>query len=406
MVENGVTASQEHETPKEGEAVHPSPATNVPAIGNLIDISTSTPVSQTRIEPVDRPYSLPDVSSAPCPDASMSMGPATYDDRGNQSTPASASQANDYNIEQPQRLGFLQTDYEHSRPGWEMNDPSGFLSPPEEYQRHTEGCNSSSYQYDSSNLGHIQGTDDGPQTCPQLGAWDWNIFKASRIDWVSCETDVSDRQTLPPDDLPSERLSTHTCMHQRRNESISENGSITSTPSSHGFSKVFHPRYPVDIPEITDVDGTETWPGILDKGGNETWPFDYTSNKGFRKIRLPPLRQILEQTVGDRPAIEKTTLMDLIKVLSAPYIPSLNDSPALEALPAVLFLNQFVKIFFAEFHTVLPVLHMPTWRIEKCPTALLAAVACIGATYSTAEGSSEVSALLAEITQRALFWMV
>jgi hypothetical protein len=114
----------------------------------------------------------------------------------------------------------------------------------------------------------------------------------------------------------------------------------------------------------------------------------------------------LEQTVGHLPAIQTSTVKDLIRVLSAPLIPSLNDSPALEALPAVAFLGQLVKIYFAEFHPALSIVHVPTWRIEKCPSALLAAMACIGATYSTAKGSQEVAALLAEITQRALFWMV
>ena len=75
-------------------------------------------------------------------------------------------------------------------------------------------------------------------------------------------------------------------------------------------------------------------------------------------------------------------------------------------MPAVSFLGGFIKVYFAEFHPVLPVIHIPTWRIERCPTALLAAMACLGATYSTNDGSQEVSALLAEITQRALFWMV
>lgn len=79
--------------------------------------------------------------------------------------------------------------------------------------------------------------------------------------------------------------------------------------------------------------------------------------------------------------------MDLIKVFSCPQIPSFNDSPALEALPAVSFLGEFVKIYFAEFHPVAPIIHKPTWRIEKYQTALLAAMACIGSTYSTTEGS-------------------
>ncbi|CAH0027043.1 unnamed protein product [Clonostachys rhizophaga] len=154
-----------------------------------------------------------------------------------------------------------------------------------------------------------------------------------------------------------------------------------------------------------DWENKEHWPGVLDQGGNEAWPFDYTSNQGFRRIKLPPLKQILEQTVASRPTIQKNILGDLIKVLSAPQIPSLNDTPALEAMPAVAFLSEYTRVYFAEFHNMFPVIHIPTWRIEKCPTPLLAALACLGATYSTAEGSNEVSTLFAEITQRALFWM-
>lgn len=155
-----------------------------------------------------------------------------------------------------------------------------------------------------------------------------------------------------------------------------------------------------------ETENSQNWPGVLDRGGNETWPFDYTSNKGFRRIELPPLKQILEQTVASRPTIQKTILGDLINVLSVPQIPSLNDTPALEAMPAVAFLGKFTRLYFSEFHDVFPIIHVPTWRIEKCATPLLAAMACLGATYSTAEGSTEVSALFAEITQRALFWTV
>jgi hypothetical protein len=113
----------------------------------------------------------------------------------------------------------------------------------------------------------------------------------------------------------------------------------------------------------------------------------------------------LEDTVGRRPAIEKATMLDLIKILSSPRIPSLDDGPVLEALPAVGFLTKLVKIYFSDLHAVFPVIHVPTWKVEKCPTPLLAAMACLGANYSIAEGSQEVAGLLAEITQRAIFWM-
>ena len=223
------------------------------------------------------------------------------------------------------------------------------------------------------------------------------------MDWLGCETEFS-----PPSDMYSERPSTRSETYQNNEEGRPSNDFDTSLNSTErALSGPYQTlQAPGRTPCASERDSSETWPHVLDRGGNEMWPFDYTSNKGFRKIKLPPLREVLEQTVGHRPTIEETTLRDLIKVLSVPHIPSLNDSPALEALPAVAFLSQLVKVYFAEFHPVLPVVHLPTWRIEKCPTALLAAMACIGATYSTAEGSQEVAALLAEITQRALFWMV
>ena len=238
-------------------------------------------------------------------------------------------------------------------------------------------------QHDSlplSNMGLLtsDSLDRDQQHYFDLGDFDSNMFRASRMDWLGCETDVSDLQTL-----------------------TSPNNQF-QTPSANGdnYQSLSHQR------GVPCFDDKESWPGVLDKGGNEQWPFDYTSNQGFRVITLPPLRQVMEQTVSHRQAIDKTLAFDLIKILSAPYIPSLNDSPALEALPAVAFLGQLVKTFFDEFQSVLPVIHLPSWRIEKCPTALLAAIACMGATYSKAAGSSEVAALLAEITQRILFWTV
>lgn len=229
-----------------------------------------------------------------------------------------------------------------------------------------------------------------------LEAFDNSMFRASRMDWLGCETDFSDQQTLPP-------MSGGEIQPLYGEGSPNGADNMARTMSIEQLAPAPQPNTS-DGPQ--DKEDKTTWPGVLDRGGNELWPFDYASNKGYRKIRLPPLREILEQTVGHLPAIQTSTVKDLIRVLSAPVIPSLNDSPALEALPAVAFLGQLVKTYFAEFHPALPIIHVPTWRIEKCPSSLLAAMACIGATYSTADGSQAIAALLAEITQRTLFWMV
>lgn len=231
-----------------------------------------------------------------------------------------------------------------------------------------------------------------------LEAFDSSMFRASKMDWLGCETDFSDQNTLPPlsgGDIQTLYDDNSSCRDEIVQRTLSDTGHPPTETSNINEST-----------EVARDQDKSTWPAVLDRGGNEMWPFDYASNKGFRKIKLPPLREILEQTVGHLPAIKTSTVKDLIRVLSTPLIPSLNESPALEALPAVAFLGQLVKTYFAEFHSTLPIVHVPTWKIEKCPSSLLAAMACIGATYSTAEGSQEVAALLAEITQRSLFWMV
>lgn len=227
-----------------------------------------------------------------------------------------------------------------------------------------------------------------------LEAFDSSFFRASKMDWLGCETDVSppisgDMQTV----LNDEPFNRDGLIHQP----LSIDQFFTPTLGSE------KPQINPDGPEKNEH---ESWPGILDRGGNESWPFDYTSNKGFRKIKLPPLREVLEQTIGNIPTTKSGIAKDLVKVLSTPFIPSLSDITGLEMFSTITFLGELVKTYFAEFHPSFSIIHLPTWRIEKCPAALLAAMTCIGASYSTIEGTQKVAPILAEITQRSLFWMV
>lgn len=219
------------------------------------------------------------------------------------------------------------------------------------------------------------------------------------MDWLGCETDVSDQSTLP---LFAE--STHSACNEDFPDREDRMAHIISPCQPFDPSLGNH-QLAIDSDQPRNNE-REFWPAVLDCGGNESWPFDYTSNQGFRKIKLPPLREVLEQTMGNTPNIKAGTVKDLIRVLSTPYIPSLSDSLEIGVLPTITFLGDLVKTYFAEFHPSFSIIHIPTWQIEKCPTALLAAIACIGATYSTADGSQEVASILAEISQRSLFWMV
>ncbi|KAF1817166.1 hypothetical protein P152DRAFT_478193 [Eremomyces bilateralis CBS 781.70] len=62
-----------------------------------------------------------------------------------------------------------------------------------------------------------------------------------------------------------------------------------------------------------------------------------------------------------------------------------------------------VTIYFAEFYPGLPVMHQATWNIAKCPTHLIAALACLGSTkYHRKKGLDAESSMLAEICFRHL----
>ena len=180
-----------------------------------------------------------------------------------------------------------------------------------------------------------------------LGFFDGDTFRASRMDWFPCDAEFSDHQTLasrglaspeaflglnlilgtqPP--LPGEQVlhspnspatdrvpNSRSALGQDRESNDVYNNDSARTPADdelaqpHPVPNNLRPGYDVS----SNKENEEIWPAVLDRGGNEMWPFDYTSNQSFRIIKLPPLRQILEDTVGRRPAIEKATMLDLIK---------------------------------------------------------------------------------------------
>jgi hypothetical protein len=75
-------------------------------------------------------------------------------------------------------------------------------------------------------------------------------------------------------------------------------------------------------------------------------------------------------------------------------------------MPAIVLLKQFLNLYLTEFNSVIPMIHVPTWELSTCPSVLLAAMACIGAGFSDAEGSVELQASLSEISLQTLSWLV
>ncbi|RPB25211.1 hypothetical protein L211DRAFT_783418 [Terfezia boudieri ATCC MYA-4762] len=199
--------------------------------------------------------------------------------------------------------------------------------------------------------------------------------------------------------------------------------SPASTPSEYG-------AYPanskeVRLPSVSPIKDSSAVDGLL------PWGWRATREEPKRRITLPPLRQVLEDCSSnrlDRSAIAPSSLFtssdtnrmaarigtvsdnirnDLISVLKVPYArhPYYDDCDIEHKFPSKELIDGFIVLYFEHFHSILPMIHKPTFRVEKCPSILLVAMASIGASYSDIEGAKGFADGLSELCKRALTWM-
>ena len=137
---------------------------------------------------------------------------------------------------------------------------------------------------DQLNLANIN--EHQQETSSPATSYEWDILRSSRMDWLGCETETSDAMTNA---LPGRPGDLHESQHlpagitgspTQSLTNLLPTGSLTGTGSTQGIAQASN----------RDQDTRDTWPHVLDRGGNDSWPFDYTSNKGSRKITLPPLQ--------------------------------------------------------------------------------------------------------------------
>ncbi|KIY01633.1 uncharacterized protein Z520_03185 [Fonsecaea multimorphosa CBS 102226] len=135
------------------------------------------------------------------------------------------------------------------------------------------------------------------------------------------------------------------------------------------------------------------------------WPFDHTRNPESQRYRLPPLRDILQGTVSSSESNNGTTIKSLIQLLSSPYLPEkdLSHDPSMKS--AMELLKNSLDLYFAEFHNILPLVHVATFQMTKVPTVTLAAMACIGAMYSDDQHGTEQSWSLSEMCGQMIAWL-
>ncbi|KAH8820153.1 fungal-specific transcription factor domain-containing protein [Xylogone sp. PMI_703] len=138
----------------------------------------------------------------------------------------------------------------------------------------------------------------------------------------------------------------------------------------------------------------------------QTWPFDQSRELQPSRYQLPPLHDVLQGAITNRYGGNLNTIESLIQLLSNPYIPRLDDSLGDHTIfPAVHLLQRTVEKYFTDFHSILPIIHIPTWTLSSCPTVLLTSMACIGAMTLGDADSMDKSKAFSELCTRMIHWL-
>ncbi|KAL7269183.1 hypothetical protein RUND412_008163 [Rhizina undulata] len=197
--------------------------------------------------------------------------------------------------------------------------------------------------------------------------------------------------------------------------------------------------YPNIKPLGTAVDESQNRPTPSSKidptGNNDFLPWTWSSSpREERKstVTLPPFSQLLEDCVtpGDKLSqqrrysypdvpvpdfipphhVSDKARQNMIALLSLPHTKCPYDKAnALEfnsnKFPTTKMIHEFIDLYFKNFHAIIPMIHKPTFTLEKSPTIILVAMASIGASYSKMEGSKVYANMLSELCKKTLAWM-
>jgi hypothetical protein len=159
------------------------------------------------------------------------------------------------------------------------------------------------------------------------------------------------------------------------------------------------------------------------------WQHGLREEAPSRKVTLPPLRQVLTdrhsdphsrfsapQPVTEIPALDEVAtitqemrkaMIDILTLPSTlPPYPACDAAEIEKGFPSQDVLAGFIGLYFENFHPILPIIHRPTFCIEKSPSILLIAMVSIGASYSSLKNAKAFADSLSELCKRCLAWMV
>ena len=184
-------------------------------------------------------------------------------------------------------------------------------------------------------------------------------------------------------------------------------------------------------PPTINVPGLgSTSPSGRDHANNSLLPWGWQQGGAHkddpsRKVTLPPLRHVIPerneqygrhmsnpgaQVFDEVGIITEDMRKEMIQVLTLPSArppyPGCEASEIERVFPNKEVIATFIKLYFDQFHPILPVIHRPTFCIDRCPSILLLAMISIGASYSTLKNAKAFADSLSELCKRYLAWMV
>ncbi|KAH8689506.1 fungal-specific transcription factor domain-containing protein [Talaromyces proteolyticus] len=138
----------------------------------------------------------------------------------------------------------------------------------------------------------------------------------------------------------------------------------------------------------------------------QQWPFDSTREQVHQGYRLSSLREFLHGSLRTTSNGCQKLTVSLVNLLSNKYVPKLDeDTNDYETLRSMHLLQRAIDSFISRFHSVLPMIHIPTFRLSTCPAVLVESMACIGAMLLEDADALDKAEVFSKICETVIIWL-
>ncbi|KEZ44922.1 hypothetical protein SAPIO_CDS2284 [Scedosporium apiospermum] len=138
------------------------------------------------------------------------------------------------------------------------------------------------------------------------------------------------------------------------------------------------------------------------------WPFEQGQEAPSDRYPLPPLRDVLQNSVrlnSSSGGAKTTELEGLFRLLSNQHLPGPEELVDSNMSMGLDLLQRLLNVYFSDFQIIQPIIHLPTWSIPTSPPVLLAAMACIGAVLSSEPNAAELAATISDFCLPMITWL-